>query len=205
MNARVFAADGTAKGEMALPAIFDSPVNRALLHQAVVMYLANARQGTSNTKNRAHVRGGGRKPWRQKGTGRARQGSIRAPQWRKGGIVFGPHPRDFRQDLPAKARRAALVSALAQKALDGDVVVVEGLHEPEKPKTRPMVELFGKIGAAKTLLITAEHAPLTYLSVRNIQGAGVTASRDLNARDVLAHGTLVVTKDALGLIEEALS
>lgn len=205
MNAKVFAADGTDKGEMTLPAIFDRPVNKALLHQAVVMYLANARQGTVETKTRAHVRGGGRKPWRQKGTGRARQGTIRAPQWRKGGVVFGPHPRDFRQDLPAKARRAALISALAQKAKDGAVVVVEGLSEPVKPKTRPMVVLFGKIGAQKTLLVTATHSPLTYLSVRNITGAGVRASHDLNAHEVLAHGTLVVTTEALAALEEALS
>lgn len=205
MNAPLFGSDGDPKGERSLPALFDGPVNEALLHQAVVMYQANRRQGTSNTKTRSEVSGGGRKPWRQKGTGRARQGSIRAPQWRKGGTVFGPHPRSYRQALPVKARRAALRSALAQRASEGQVLVLEGVTPFEKPATRRMAQLFEKIGAEKALLVLADRDANTYLSVRNIGGAATVIPADLNALEVLLHRHVVFTDDALRVLEEALS
>ena len=140
MKAPRYNAVGEAVGEATLPQVFESAVNEALLHQAVVAYMANQRQGTSAVKTRAQVRGGGRKPWRQKHTGRARQGSIRSPHWRKGGIVFGPSPRDYRLAIPARLKRQALASALAQRASEGQVRVVSELAF-EAPKTQQMAHL----------------------------------------------------------------
>jgi len=202
--ASVFGADGEKRGERALPDLFDGPVNHALLRQAVLMYQANQRQGTASTKTRSAVRGGGRKPWRQKGTGRARQGSIRAPQWRKGGTVFGPHPRSYRQDLPKAARRAALRSALAARAGEGEVLVLEGLPTLERPRTREARRLFEKIGAEKALLVLPDRDDTVYLSVRNIPGADTMLVRDLNALTVLLHRHLVFTETALASLEEAM-
>lgn len=204
MNAPLFSAEGEARGETSLPTLFEGPVNEALLHQAVVTYLANQRQGTSDTKTRAEVRGGGRKPWRQKGTGRARQGTIRAPHWRKGGVVFGPHPRDFRMEFPKRARRAALRSALAQKAKDGSIVVLEGLTF-EEPKTSRMLSLLEKIGAQRPLVVTGELDKNAVLSVRNLPRSEASVASDLNAYAVLRCTTLVLTQDAMKKLEEAFS
>jgi len=186
-------------------AVFGAPVNEALLHQAVVRYLANQRQGTVSTKTRGEVSGGGRKPWRQKGTGRARQGSIRAPQWVGGGTVFGPKPRDYRQDMPKKARRAALRSALSGKVAAGELVVLDELRL-EQPKTKQMVEVLENLKAAggSALFVTGELDRNVVLSTRNIPGVGATRACDLNVYDVLAHGRLIATKDAIAKIEEAL-
>ncbi len=151
--------------------VFGAPVNEGLVHQAVVRYLANQRQGTASTKTRGEVSGGGRKPWRQKGTGRARQGSIRAPQWVGGGTVFGPKPRDYRQAMPKKARRAALRSALSSKVASGELLVLDELTF-EEPKTKKMVEVLQNLKAAgaSALVVTGELDRNVILSARNIPG-----------------------------------
>src|SRR2546421_6426712 len=152
-----YSATGAKKKSVSLPdALFDGTVNEHVLHRAVVTYLANQRQGTHDTKTRRWVTGANQKPWRQKGTGRARQGSTRSPQWRHGGIVFGPHPRDYRLGIPKKVRQLAKKSALNARAREGAVLVVDPL-EYQKPKTKPLVELLGKLGGAdqKVLVLTA--------------------------------------------------
>src|SRR3989442_5309120 len=151
-----FSAAGAKKKALALPAaLFDGTVNEAALHRAVVTYLANQRQGTHQTKTRSFVSGGNQKPWRQKGTGRARQGSIRAPQWRHGGIVFGPHPRSYRLGIPKKVRQLARKSALNARAREQAVFVVDPLGY-DKPKTKPLAELLAKLGLEerKVLVLT---------------------------------------------------
>lgn len=185
--------------------VFGAPVNEGLVHQAVVRYLANQRQGTASTKTRGEVSGGGRKPWRQKGTGRARQGSIRAPQWVGGGTVFGPKPRDYRQAMPKKARRAALRSALSSKVASGELLVLDELTF-EEPKTKKMVEVLENLKAAgaSALVVTGELDRNVILSARNIPGVGTTRAGDLNVYDVVAHARLIATKDAIAKIEEVL-
>ncbi len=185
--------------------VFGAPVNEGLVHQAVVRYLANQRQGTASTKTRGEVSGGGRKPWRQKGTGRARQGSIRAPQWVGGGTVFGPKPRDYRQAMPKKARRAALRSALSSKVASGELLVLDELTF-EEPKTKKMVEVLQNLKAAgaSALVVTGELDRNVILSARNIPGVGTTRAGDLNVYDVVAHARLIATKDAIAKIEEVL-
>jgi large subunit ribosomal protein L4 len=204
-TAPLYNAAGEAVGEVVLPAaIFSQPINHALLHQAVVRYLANQRQGTAATKTRAEVRGGGRKPWRQKGTGRARQGSIRSPLWRKGGVVFGPQPRDFRQDLPKKARRQALRAALSAKALDGEVLVLEELTLPA-PKTKTVAALLTRMGAEDALLVLPGLDRTVVLSTRNLPKAETMVASDLNVYKVLRHDKLILTQAALRRLEEVLA
>jgi large subunit ribosomal protein L4 len=205
VSAPLFDESGAAIGEVELPAaVFGQPVNRALLHQAVVAYLANQRRGTADTKTRSEVRGGGRKPWRQKGTGRARQGSIRSPLWRKGGVVFGPQPRSYRQELPKKARRQALRSALSAKAADGEVLVLAGLSLSE-PKTKVVAALLARLGAPDALLVLPSLDRNAVLSVRNLPKAEAMTAPDLNAYKVLRHRKLVVLQEALARLEEVLS
>lgn len=202
----VYNMQGEQVGDLELSeAVFGVPVNEALIHQAVVQYLANQRQGTVSTKTRGEVSGGGRKPWRQKGTGRARQGSIRAPQWVGGGTVFGPKPRDYRQDMPKKARRAALRSALSGKVAAGELLVLDELRI-EQPKTKRIVEVLDNLKAAgdSALFVTADLDRNVFLSARNIPRVGVTRACDLNVYDVVAHGRVIATKDAIARIEEAL-
>ncbi|MFZ5826163.1 MAG: 50S ribosomal protein L4 [Bacillota bacterium] len=201
----VYNKDGATVGEITLSdAVFGAEVNPGLLHEVVQMYLANQRQGTSDTKTRAEVRGGGRKPWRQKGTGRARQGSIRSPQWRKGGIVFGPHPRDFGWTMPKKARRAALRQALSSKVANGELIVVESF-DLEAPKTKEVVALLKALGAeGKAYLVTEMENVNVYKSARNIPGVRANAARNLNVYEVLNSGRLVLTKDAVAKVEEVL-
>jgi len=202
----VYNLEGQQVGELALSdAVFAAPVNEALLHEAVVMYRANQRQGTADTKTRAEVAGGNKKPWRQKGTGRARHGSIRSPIWRKGGIVFGPHPRDFSYLMPKKARRAALRSALSAKVRDGEFIVVDQLALSE-PKTKVVAEALKKLNAEKgALIVAADFDANVYLSARNIPGVAATAARNINVYDVLSHDRIVMTKDAVAKVEEALA
>jgi len=201
----VYDTTGAPVGEMDLrDDVFGVEVNEALLHQAVVRYLANQRQGTVATKNRALVRGGGRKPWRQKGTGRARHGSIRSPLWRKGGVVFGPQPRDFSLGLPRQARRQAMKSALSAKVRDGEMIVVSELNL-EKPKTKEMAGILNNLKAKKPLIVTSDGDKNVYLSARNIEGVGVTRALDLNVYDLLTHDHLVITRDAVTRVEEVLS
>src|SRR3989441_1007504 len=185
-----YSAAGAKKKALALPAaLFDGMVNEAALHRAVVTYLANQRQGTHQTKTRSFVSGGNQKPWRQKGTGRARQGSIRAPQWRHGGIVFGPHPRSYRLGIPKKIRQLAKKSALNARAREQAVVVVDPLAY-DTPKTKPLVELLGKLGLdeRKVLVLTAgqePHARNIYLSGRNLPHVHVMRFADATAYEIL--------------------
>ena len=181
--------------------VFAVEVNEAAMHQVVVALLANKRQGTQSAKTRAEVRGGGIKPWRQKGTGRARQGSIRAPQWIKGGVVFAPKPRDYRMSIPKSMKRVAMVSALTSKVQNNEMVVLESL-DFEAPKTKQVVSMLKAFEAKKTLIITAESNENVYKSARNIEGVAVIPVNNINVYDLLKYPTVMVTKDAVTKIEE---
>jgi len=197
-----FSAAGAKKKAVPLPAtLFDGTVNEDLLHRAVITYLANQRQGTHDTKTRSEVSGGNQKPWKQKGTGRARQGSTRAPHWRHGGIAFGPHPRDYRLAIPKKMRQLAKKSALNARAREGAVVVVDAFAY-EKPKTKPFAELLAKLELAgkKVLVLTAgdEGGQNVYLSGRNIPGVHVMRFADATAYEILWSEAVLVELPALG-------
>jgi large subunit ribosomal protein L4 len=197
-----FSTAGAKKKAVTLPvALFDGTVNEDLLHRAVITYLANQRQGTHDTLTRSEVSGGNQKPWRQKGTGRARQGSTRAPHWRHGGIAFGPHPRDYRLAIPKKMRQLAKKSALNARAREGAVVVVDAFAY-EKPKTKPFAELLAKLELAgkKVLVLTAGDAngQNVYLSGRNIPGVHVMRFADATAYEILWSDTVLVELPALG-------
>lgn len=181
--------------------VFAVEVNEAAMHQVVVALLANKRQGTQSAKTRAEVRGGGIKPWRQKGTGRARQGSIRAPQWIKGGVVFAPKPRDYRMSIPKSMKRVAMVSALTSKVQNNEMVVLESLAF-DAPKTKEVVNMLKAFEAKKTLIITAESNENVYKSARNIEGVAVLPVNNINVYDLLKYPTVMVTKDAVTKIEE---
>lgn len=201
----VYNTKGAPIGEIALNEnIFGAKVNETLLHEAVVMQLASRRQGTASAKNRAAVRGGGRKPWRQKGTGQARHGTRRSPIWTGGGIIFGPTPRSYDYNLPKKARRQALKSALSAKVAAGELIVVDEINFTE-PKTKTMVGILGNLKAKKALIVTAVMEENLFKSARNIPGAMAMVTEGLNVYDILAYDNLVLTKDAVGKVEEALS
>ena len=190
-------------GKFALPAeLFDGTVNEDVLHQAVKVYLNNQRQGTAKTKGRSEVSGGNQKPWKQKGTGRARQGSTRAPHWRGGGIVFGPQPRDYTTVIPKKVRQLARRSALNARAREDNLLVVERLSF-DAPKTRRLTELLGKVGAeeAKVLVLTNGHNPNVYLSGRNLPTVQVMNYADASAYDILWSEKVVVEEAALTGVE----
>ena len=200
-----FSAAGEPQAAVALPeALFDGTVNQDAMHRAVVTYLSNQRQGTHQTKTRHFVTGGNQKPWRQKGTGRARQGSTRAPHWRHGGIVFGPHPRSYRLGIPRKVRQLARKSALNVRAREGNLVVVEPLAY-EKPQTKQLVGLLARLGAAdrKVLVLTAESSPNVYLSGRNLPEVRVLPFADATAYEVLWAETVVIEWPALAGAGEA--
>lgn len=185
--------------------IFGGEVNEAVLHDAVVMQLASKRQGTAATRGRSEISGGGRKPWRQKGTGRARAGSIRSPLWRGGAVTFGPRPRDYGYKLPKKVRRLALRSALASKVRDGNIIVLEEL-KLEQPRTKEMAGILRTLaGKNKALVVTAAREPNVELSARNIPGVSFLTSEGINVYDLLAHDKLVITKDAVARVEEVLA
>jgi len=198
--------EGRVIGDIELnDAIFGVEVNNALMHQAVVNHLANLRQGTVATKNRSLVRGGGRKPWRQKGTGRARHGSIRSPIWRGGGVVFGPMPRSYKYSMPKKARRAALKSALSAKVRDGEIIVVDQLALTEV-KTKNMFKVLKALNAEqKPLIVLDEWDRNIELSTRNIPNTTLTKSTGLNVYDVLNHKNVILTKAAVAKLEEVLA
>ena len=201
-NAVLYNMQGEKIGECELPAaVFGAEVNKSVLHDSVVNYLANQRQGTQSTKTRSEVRGGGKKPFRQKGTGRARQGSTRAPQWIKGGVALGPKPRDYSYSLNKKVKRLAMVSALSAKALENEVAVVENLSLDEI-KTKKMAELLEKVGAKKALVLTNEKNDNVYLSTRNIAGAKASFVGMLNVYDILNSDILVAGKDAVEKLGE---
>ncbi len=184
--------------------VFGVKAKDGVLHNAVVNFLANQRQGTHATKTKGLVSGGGKKPWKQKHTGRARSGSSRSPLWRGGGIVFGPQPRDYSYAIPKKARRLALKVALSGKLSDGEIVVIEALPL-EKPKTKEMISVLKRLelDGKSTLIIVPEHNEAIVLSTRNIPGVTVTRVSDLNCYDVAAHSRLLMTKQAAQMLSEA--
>ena len=181
--------------------IFNVEVSEHAMHMAVVQYLANHRQGTQSAKTRAEVSGGGRKPWRQKGTGRARQGSIRSPQWTGGGVVFAPKPRDYSFKLNKKFKRLALKSALTTKVAENKIIVVDELTLPEI-KTKEMAKVLTNIKAENALIVMTGVNTNVMLSARNIPAVKTAAVNTINVYDILKYNTLVVTKDAVSQIEE---
>lgn len=202
----LYKQDGTQAGDIELAdAIFGIEPNTHVLHEAVVMQQASLRQGTHKVKGRSEVRGGGRKPWRQKGTGRARQGTIRAPQWVGGGTVFGPTPRSYSFKLPKKVRRLAIKSALSSKVLENDILVLEALVL-STPKTKELVSILKGLNVEKkALIVTADDNEAVALSARNIPGVTVVTATGVNVLDVLNHDKLLVTKEAVEKVEEVLA
>jgi len=181
--------------------VFAVAINEGVMHQALLRQLANARLGTADTKTRGEVSGGGRKPWRQKGTGRARHGSIREPQWRGGGIVFGPHPRSYRQRMPRKMRRLALRSALSVKAGDDQIVLLDDL-KMEMPRPAETVAMLGNLGIDSTaLLLMPEANPEVERSASNLPGVKVLRANCLNVRDILQYDYLIMPLASLEVID----
>lgn len=196
---------GAQVGDIELAdAVFGIEPNQHVLHDAVVMQQASMRQGTHDTKGRSEVRGGGRKPWKQKGTGRARQGSIRSPQWVGGGTVFGPTPRSYAFKLPRKVRRLAIRSALSSKVQNNEILVVEGLQF-DAPKTKDMIQVLKGLNVdSKALVVTGDYTENVAKSARNIPGVKFVTAEGINVLDVLKHDKLVITKDAIAKVEEVL-
>jgi large subunit ribosomal protein L4 len=185
--------------------LFGRRVNADLIWESVVQQNASERRGTHATKNRALVSGSGKKPWRQKGTGRARVGEIRNPLWRKGGTVFGPQPRSYAYDLPKKAQRGALAAALAQKVQDGALVVVDRLVAGEERKTKATAEMLARLGASgKTLVIDVKPDDGFVLSARNIAGVRLVPSARVTARDVIDTSRVIATREAIETLQESL-
>jgi large subunit ribosomal protein L4 len=198
----LFNKEGQKVGDLELnESIFGAEVNTDALHQVVVAQLANKRQGTQSTLTRAEVSGGGIKPWRQKGTGRARQGSIRAPQWIHGGVVFAPKPRDYRVSVPKSMRRVAMFSALSSKVAEKEIIVLDSL-EFDAPKTKEAINLLKAFDAKKTLIVTLESNENVYKSARNIQGISVIPVNNINVYDILKYEKFIITKEAVSKIEE---
>ena len=194
---------GESAGEIELnPEIFDIEINEHAVYTVVKNLLANRRQGTHSAKTRGEVRGGGRKPWRQKGTGRARQGSIRSPQWKGGGVVFAPKPRDYSYTTPKKIRRLALKSVLTSKVQEKELIILDSLTL-ESPKTKDMVNILNAIQADKKALIVINGPDENIIkSARNIPTVMTTNASTLNVYDILKYNSLIITKDALDEIEE---
>lgn len=202
----LYKQDGSKNGTVALnDGIFGIEPNNNVVFDAIVMQRASLRQGTHSVKNRSAVRGGGKKPWRQKGTGRARQGSIRSPQWRGGGIVFGPTPRSYSYRLPKKVSRLALKSVLSEKVSDNKLVVVDTLQF-DAPKTKEFAELLGKLDVStKTLVVLEDDNEKAILSARNLENVKVVSAQGINTLDVADHDKVVITKAALSQVEEVLA
>ena len=201
-NVTVFNMEGNEVGTMELnDAVFGVEINEHLVHLAVVRQLANNRQGTQKAKTRSEVSGGGRKPFRQKETGRARQGSIRAPQWKGGGVVFAPKPRDYSFKLNKKVKKLALQSALTSKVAENKIIVLENLDLAEV-KTKEMAKVLGNINAGKALIVMEGSNKNAILSARNIPEVKTASVNTINTYDVLKYNTLVVTKEAVAKIEE---
>ena len=202
-TAVLYNMQGSKVGDVELSAaLFGAEVNKAVLHETVVNYLANQRQGTQSTKTRTEVSGGGAKPFRQKGTGRARQGSTRAPQWIKGGVALGPKPRDYSYSINKKVKKLAMVSALSAKAADECVMVIDNLTMDEI-KTKAIADMLKAMGVeSKALIVTNEMEKNVYLSARNIEGVKASYVGMLNVYDVLNHDKFIVAKDAIAKLEE---
>ena len=207
MNYKVYDMKGAEAGTIELnDEIFAVPVNPIVIHEAVKQYLANQRQGTQSTLTRTEVRGGGRKPWRQKGTGRARQGSIRAPQWTHGGVALGPKPRSYRITMNKKAKRLALKSAFSSKVAAEEFIVVDSIAF-DAPKTKKMVEVLAALNAAgkKALIVVdakSDANDIVISSARNIEGVKTLYVNTLNVYDIIKHDVLIMTKDAVNKTEE---
>ncbi len=201
-NVSVYNMEGKETGTMELnDSIFAAPVNEHLVHMAVVLQLANKRQGTQKAKTRSEVRGGGRKPWRQKGTGHARQGSIRAPQWKGGGMVFAPVPRDYSFKMNKKEKVAALKAALSSKVSENKLIVVEGM-EMDAPKTKTIQTLLDGLDMKKALVVVDTEGRNVTLSVRNIPTARGVFANSINVYDILKYDNVIMTKSAIAAIEE---
>ncbi|OAZ49663.1 50S ribosomal protein L4 [Paenibacillus polymyxa] len=202
----LFNISGSQVGEIELnDAVFGIEPNKHVLHDAVVMQLASLRQGTHKVKGRSEVRGGGRKPWKQKGTGRARQGSIRAPQWVGGGTVFGPTPRSYAYKLPKKIRRLAIKSALSSKVIENEIIVLDALTL-NGPKTKEFAAILNNLKAdRKALIVAPSYDDNVALSARNIPGVKFVAADGINVLDVLGHDKLIITKEAVQKVEEVLA
>lgn len=205
LNASVKTLKGQETGKVELPsAVFEAPVKTVVMREVLNAFLANQRQGTASTKTRAFVSGGGKKPWRQKGTGRARQGSIRASQWRGGATAFGPTPRDYTKRVNRKKRRIALVSALTSLAQEGKISVIDSFDLGALPKTKNMVALLEAFGLSgqKVLLVTDAPHDVLLRSARNLPDVKVSVYNNLNIFDLLYHDHLVVDRAALAKIQE---
>ena len=202
----VYNQAGEQVGEIELhDSVFGIEPNKHVMSEVIISLRASQRQGTAKVKNRSEVRGGGRKPWRQKGTGRARHGSIRSPQWRGGGVVFGPVPRSYAYKLPKKVRRLAMKSALSTKVQDNEMIVLDQLIF-EKPKTKDFVSVLNNLSVDKKALIVINgNDENVVLSARNIPGVKVVNSNTLNVLDVIGHDKLIMTKDAVQEVEEVLA
>lgn len=202
----VFNVSGSQVGELELAdSVFGIEPHTHVMHSAVVLQQAAERQGTHKTKGRSEVRGGGRKPWKQKGTGRARQGSIRSPQWVGGGTVFGPTPRSYGFKLPKKVRRLAIKSALSSKVIGGDIIVLDQLTFAA-PKTKEFKSILNNLKAdRKALVVTANYEDNVALSARNIPGVKFVAADGINVRDVLVYDKLIITKEAVEKVQEVLA
>ena len=193
---------GEAVGDIELKdEIFGIEINEFAVHEVIKNYLANQRQGTQSAKTRGEVRGGGRKPFRQKGTGRGRQGSLTSPSHIGGGVVFAPKPRDYRMSIPKSMRRVAMLSALTSKVQNDEMVVLDSLTL-EAPKTKEVVKMLNAFNAKKTLIITAEANETVYKSARNIEGVAVLPVNNINVYDLLKYPKVIMTKDAVSKIEE---
>ena len=206
MEVPVYDLSGAVVGKTELnETVFGQPFNEGLVHQAIVRYLANQRVGTASTLRRGEVSGGGKKPWRQKGTGRARQGSTRAPHWRGGGVVFGPHPRDYRQEMPVKMRRLALRCALSQRVREDGLRVLQELPV-ERPRTKTVAQILSSFGATQgALLVTPEVDRNVYLSARNLPGTATSFVDQLNIYDVMRHPVILMPLDAVRRLEQRLA
>ncbi len=202
-NVTIYKTDGTQAGQITLnDDIFGAEINESAMHQVVVAQLANKRQGTQSTLTRSEVRGGGIKPWRQKGTGRARQGSIRAPQWTKGGVVFAPKPRTYKTVVNKKIKRLALKSALSMKVAEEDIIVLEDLAL-SAAKTKEMVKVLSNLKVeGKALIVTAGKDETVVRASRNLQGINTISADTINVYDVVNSGKLIMTVDAVKNVEE---
>lgn len=202
LKTNVYNMSGKLVGEIELPeAVFGIEPNEAAVHDAVKNHLANKRQGTQSALTRAEVSGGGRKPWRQKGTGRARQGSTRAPQWTHGGVVFAPKPRDYTKQVNRKVRRLALKSALSAKVADSELIVFDALNI-EAPKTKEMVKVLKAVDTQKALIVLPESDEKVERAAANIPGVKTTLVGTLNTYEILKYKKLILTKDSVAKIEE---
>ena len=201
-NVALYDITGKVIGDIELSEnVFGQPVNEPVLHQVIVAHLANCRQGTQSAKTRSEVSGGGKKPYRQKGTGRARQGSTRAPQWTHGGVVFAPKPRDYTQKVNAKVKRLGLKSALSSKVADSELIVFDALNI-EAPKTKEMVKALKAVNADKALIVLADKDETVERAAANIPGVKTTLVGTLNTYEVLKYKNLILTKDSVAKIEE---